>query len=107
MNAVEVHLELQVNRQLYTCSDESELTSHSWMNYISQQFNVRDIHVTNVQIADINDKVAVAIARIVITASTREETIETINKFYKEVSRRTYDKAFNKDMEKLLDNSKV
>ena len=107
MNTVELMVSLQINKQQFTPSSEGELTSNSWIQYIKNQFGFPGVFVTNVQITDMNDKFAIAVARVVVSTSTKEETLELINAFNDSVTRRSYDSAFNKDMEKLLDKAGI
>ena len=68
---------------------------------------MQGVHVTNISIADMNDKFASITVTVIVSASSGEECLERLNSFYQEVVRNSYDKAFNSDMEKLLDNSTV
>jgi hypothetical protein len=107
MNTIEITIDLMVNKQLTNPSSEVELTSHSWISYIKSKLNVHGVYVTHVSIADMNDKFASIKVEVVISASSGEECLARLNSFYQEVVRNSYDKAFNSDMETLLDKNTV
>lgn len=107
MNTVEILVELEINKQVMFPSSETELTSNSWVSYIKEQFSFPGVHVTNVQVTEMNTKCAIVTTRVVISTSTREHAIEIANGFYERVARKSYEKSFDKGMEKLLDKTSV